>query len=116
MNLFENLFFVGFAAFAAGMIPQMLSKAGVFEALGKTKWGSKLSEFFGSKEPTVFVKNFFQILAFVYLAHVFFTGVTNYALIGQAWEPTIKVISSCNTTVTISNGLARCASVGLPFS
>lgn len=110
MNLFENLVFVAFAAFTAGMIPQFLHKLGVFKALGNSKWGVRVSEFFGSKEPTVFAKNAFQILAFAYLAHVFFTGEVSYALIGQAWEPTIKTIQTCNGTVMITNMVASCSS------
>lgn len=109
MNIFENLFFVAFAAFVAGLIPKLLHKLGLFEALGKTKWGERVSVFFGSKEPTVFVKNAFQILAFGYLANLFFTGVTSNALLGQAWQPIIQAIVSCNGTVTISGGYATCS-------
>ncbi|MFA6161737.1 MAG: hypothetical protein WC766_06275 [Patescibacteria group bacterium] len=117
MNLFENLFFVAFAAFTAGMFPVLLHRFGVFKAVGKTKWGERVSEFFGSKEPTIFVKNAFQILAFAYLANMFFTGLTNYAFIGQAWEPIISTINSCNGTVTITQGVSHCApSLGLNFS
>lgn len=109
MNIFENLFFVAFAAFTAGLFPKLLHKLGVFKALGNSLWGVRVSKFFGSKEPTEFVKNAFQILAFAYLANAFFSGLTDYALIGQAWQPIIQTVNACNGTVTISGGYASCS-------
>lgn len=108
MNVFENIFLVLFCAILGALIPALFTKLGFFHALGKTKTGTRVAEFFGSKEPTVFVKNAFQIIVFAYLAHLFFTGITTKALLYELHEPLMKVVETCNGTLTIGKATATC--------
>ena len=97
LGLNEFVLIVGVTLFLA-FIPRILDKVGVFVWLGKSSWGSKVSSFFGSKEPTDFVRGMFVVLFCVTLSFFIFSGVTTQAIQYQIHEPAIKAFEFCNTS------------------
>ena len=98
-GILSVLVFSGVLAALFAGIPVGLAKWGFFDWVGKSKWGKKVAEMFGSKEPSVFALNMCRVLFFFLIGYFIVSGIATDATNFEIHKPVIAEMEACNNTI-----------------
>lgn len=95
VEVFDVVGVTVFVTVVLALVPVVLTRAGVFGFLGKSKVGTKIASFLGSKEPTDFMRGACVVLFFLVLGYLFYSGITTSAIMYEIHKPVIERMEVC---------------------
>lgn len=113
LSLF-NVGLIVLVTLVLAFLPRILGVLGLYKLLGNSKLGIKVSEFLGSKEPTVFWRGVCVVAFFLALGILILNGVTTQAIQYAIHKPAIDSFERCEnnfqaTQVTFGSWIIKCS-------